>query len=179
MILDKLDFPVFDEDFTLSDEAGFITGLNMWGIDNYLTLCENLQHDKDCKDLFVHFYSYYYDIFAMTDSHNDPIKKLKEIRYSDSAHKAINAVLSSLAITKNQDSEEVIKSTLEPGQSPESAEAKIKTNEDIMKKNDEKCNQIAIYTDKEFETVCAIGKDKDRVSRSTRGRTKMQNYKNK
>jgi hypothetical protein len=71
MIIDKLDYPVFEEDWNLMDETKFITGLEKCGIDNWVTLCSQM---NDSKNIFSHFYTFFYDITKLaTQSGEDPI----------------------------------------------------------------------------------------------------------
>lgn len=67
MLIDKMDYPVFESDWTLFDELQFWGGLEKCGIDNWHVLSEYLSNVKTIEDLFTHFYTFYYDPLAMGD----------------------------------------------------------------------------------------------------------------
>lgn len=65
MIIDKLDYQVFEQDWTLAEEAQFIKGIENCGIDNWCTLAEHLHYIKNIKELFAHFYTFFYNPLDM------------------------------------------------------------------------------------------------------------------
>jgi len=102
-ILDKLEQPVFNDNFALNEEATYVHGILEWGMDNWVTLNSFLENEKDWKDLFNRFYAYYYDIYSFTNDKEDPIKYLENQRHQDPnlKEKAIQAMIDSLVISKN------------------------------------------------------------------------------
>lgn len=77
-ILNKLDQKLFTDTFTLGEEAALIHGIQKWGVDNWSTLSSHLKNSKDYRELWNHFYTYYYDIFAHSGNSEDPLKTLKD-----------------------------------------------------------------------------------------------------
>lgn len=104
-ILDKLEQPVFNNNYTLIEEATFINGITKWGIDNWFTLDKHFENEKDWKDLFNRFYTYYYDISVLTGNRDDPMKYLMNSKHQDPhlKDKAVKAMLESIVITKDSE----------------------------------------------------------------------------
>jgi hypothetical protein len=71
-ILDKLDFPLFEPDWTAHDDITLLKGITSCGIDNWNQISEQLglKTPEDCE---AHFYSFYYQ----SDDH--PIPRIEEI----------------------------------------------------------------------------------------------------
>lgn len=71
-ILDKLDFPLFEPNWTAQDDINLLKGITSCGIDNWNQISEQLglKTPEDCE---AHFYSFYYQ----SDDH--PIPRIEEI----------------------------------------------------------------------------------------------------
>ena len=71
-ILDKLDYPLFDTDWSALEDIYLLKGISMSGIDNWYQISEMLG-TKSPTDWEAHFYSFYYK------SMDDPIPRVEEI----------------------------------------------------------------------------------------------------
>lgn len=71
-ILDRMDFPLFDEEWTAQDDVTLLKGISQSGIDNWVEISEQLglKTPNDCEN---HFYSFYYK------SQEDPIPRIEEV----------------------------------------------------------------------------------------------------
>ena len=67
MVIDKLDYPVFENDWSLMEELQFIGGLSKCGIDSWCSISEYLNNSKSIEELFAHFYTFYYDPLAVSN----------------------------------------------------------------------------------------------------------------
>ena len=71
-IMDKMDYPLFDKDWTAIEDITLLKGISLSGIDNWHQISDtlDLKNPADCE---AHFYSYYYK------SMEDPIPIIEEI----------------------------------------------------------------------------------------------------
>lgn len=71
-ILDKMDFSLFDPDWSAIDEIMLLRGISASGIDNWIEISDQLGL-KTAEDWEAEFYSFYYK------SQEDPIPRLEEV----------------------------------------------------------------------------------------------------
>lgn len=71
-IIDKLDMPLFEPDWTAMEDLALLKGISQSGIDNWIEISEklNLKTAADCE---AHFYSFYYK------SEKDPIPNRADV----------------------------------------------------------------------------------------------------
>mmetsp|Transcript_3444 Transcript_3444/g.3200 ORF Transcript_3444/g.3200 Transcript_3444/m.3200 type:complete len:229 (-) Transcript_3444:167-853(-) len=160
-IVDKLEQSLFTNSFNVKEESAFIHGVAKWGLDNWRTLSRHLNHSKDYKELCNHFYSYYYDVYAISEGSKDPLKYLKNRSNHDIdlANRVINALTQSMVLSKLPNEKEEV-------------------NQDLLQQNLQRELKINRLMEDHFEATCGIGKDANRP-RATRGRRSELNCKNK
>lgn len=70
--MDRLDFPIFDYEWTATQEIALLAGISQSGIDNWQKISERLglKTPNDCE---AHFYSFYYK------SQDYPIPSIEDV----------------------------------------------------------------------------------------------------
>ena len=159
MIIDKLDFPVFEkDDWSLMQEMEFIKGIEKWGVDNWHSLDEYLHNRNGIENLFDHFYSFYYNPFELTNAVENTRKKLilDEVTSPEVLRESELNVADSWILYKNPSAKPEI-----PGTYYNSVDRRNRYLMDSQKveANSKKIEMIKTSMKEEFYTMWSVGRN--------------------
>lgn len=158
MLIDKLDYSIFEDDWNLMEEAQFIKGMFECGIDNWCNLSEHLHNVKNIKELYSHFYSFYYDILAIAENSGiylDNFNKAK-CKFEVTAKDAKKMMIDSLLIERNKDMPWNMYGSTKHNEL--SCVPKVIVNQEKYLMNKKKVENIKTRFHDEFMTVCSINR---------------------
>lgn len=81
-IIDKMNFPIFNADWTLNDEIQLLNCLEKFGIDNWSEI-ENFMKKKDKISIESHYYNYFFQEDKENQSNLDGIQNDEDKKYSN------------------------------------------------------------------------------------------------
>lgn len=160
MVIDKLDYPVFEKDWSLIDEAQFLQGIESCGLDNWCTVLEYMNNAKNVRDLFAHFYTFYYNPLEIVHS----IESMNEHK-NNGRYNSAGSTINSLVIYRNPS---IKWDMFNLNKDYNHRYLRVNIDQDKLSLNHKKVEKTKNLFQEEFFTICSIGRDEGNDSRSTK-----------